>query len=197
MSDAEDYLDKSPAAGRMGKAAEYLVAASCILATGGELNVSTSLVDDEGVDLVFHRRGSSATLAVQVKARMSTGTQVQRGRLMAFVRSQTFQPRAGLDMLFVAVDVELGAIMTAWLIPSGAFGEMVTEPNSNGRFRFSASMKPDSQDRWSPFRLTAAELPKRVLARLAELEGGGRGRAAPGGRLARGPGTRASPCPGG
>jgi hypothetical protein len=170
MSDDEGYLDKSPAAARMGKAAEYLVAASCILATGGELNVSTSLVDDEGVDLVFHRRGSSVTLAVQVKARMSTGMQVQQGRLMAFVRSQTFQPRADLDMLFLAVDVELGAVMTAWLIPSGTFAEMVAEPNSRGRFRFAASMKPDSKDRWSPSRLTAAELPRRVLARLVELE---------------------------
>ncbi|MFI1334792.1 hypothetical protein ACH4U7_32730 [Streptomyces sp. NPDC020845] len=173
MSDGEDYLEKSPAAARMGKAAEYLVAASAILATGGELNVSTSLVDDEGVDLVFHRRGSSATLAVQVKARMSTGSQVQQGRLTAFVRSQTFQARIDLDMLFVAVDVERGAIMTAWLIPSGVFGDMVAKPNSKGRFRFSASMKPDSKDRWTPFRLTAGQLPKRVLARLAELETAG------------------------
>ncbi|MFF5703577.1 hypothetical protein ACFY7H_13875 [Streptomyces sp. NPDC012794] len=170
MSDDEDYVDKSPAAARMGKAAEYLVAASCILATGGELNVSTSLVDDEGVDLVFHRRGSSATLAVQVKARMSTGTQVQKSRLMAFVRSQTFQPRTNLDMLFIVVDVERGVITMAWLIPSGTFAEMVTEPNSKGRLTFSASMKPDSKDRWSQFRMPAAELSQRVLARLAELE---------------------------
>ncbi|MER7686797.1 hypothetical protein [Streptomyces sp. NPDC097610] len=151
-------------------AAEYLVAASAILATGGELNVSISLVDDEGVDLVLHRRGSSATPAVQVKARMSTGSQVRQGRLMAFVPAQTFQPRAGPDILFVAVDVERSAIVTAWLIPGGTFGEMVAEPSARGRFRFSASMKPDSNDRWTPFRLTAAELPQRVLARLAELE---------------------------
>lgn len=61
----------------MGKAAEHLVAAFCILTTRGELNVSTSLVDDEGVDLVFHRRNSTATLAVQVKARMSDSKRVQ------------------------------------------------------------------------------------------------------------------------
>ncbi|MFD6891750.1 hypothetical protein [Streptomyces sp. NPDC059957] len=78
------------------------------------------------------------------------------------MRSQTFQPRSNLNMLFVAVDVELGAIMTAWLIPCGTFGEMVTEPNSKGRFRFSASMKRDSKDRWSQFRLTAAEHKQRV-----------------------------------
>lgn len=48
LSDDAGFLEKSVVAGRMGKAAEYLVAASAILATGGELNVSASLVDDEG-----------------------------------------------------------------------------------------------------------------------------------------------------
>lgn len=38
------------------KAVEHLVAASCILISDLELNVSTSYVDDEEVDLVFHRR---------------------------------------------------------------------------------------------------------------------------------------------
>ena len=61
----------------MGKAVEYLVAAACILSTRGELNVSTSMVDDEGVDLVFHRRDNAATLAVQVKARMSDSKRVR------------------------------------------------------------------------------------------------------------------------
>jgi hypothetical protein len=74
--------------------------------------------------------------------------------------------------LFVAVNVEQGVIMKAWLIPSLAFAEMVPEPNSRGRFRFSASMKSASMDRWTPFRLEAAELPQRILTRLAELEEG-------------------------
>ena len=73
MTGTDAYLDKSPDAGRMGMAAEYLVAAVCILATRGRLNVSTSIVDDEGVDLVFHLRDSTATLAVQVKSRMMHG----------------------------------------------------------------------------------------------------------------------------
>ena len=51
-------------ANRMGKAAERLIAVFCIRTTRGALNVSTALVDDEGIDLVFHRRGSTATLAV-------------------------------------------------------------------------------------------------------------------------------------
>ena len=81
MDDEVDYGSKGPSAGRMGKATEYLVAATCILTTRGELNVSTSLVDDEGVDLVFNRRNSTSTLAVQVKARMSDSVRVASGGL--------------------------------------------------------------------------------------------------------------------
>ncbi len=114
MSD-EEYLDKSPDAGRMGKAVEHLVAASCIIATRGRLNVSTSLIDDEGVDLVFHRRNSSATLAVQVKSRMSDSKRVTSGGFVAFVRSQTFRPRSDLDLLFVAVDIKTGTYTHAGL----------------------------------------------------------------------------------
>ncbi|GAA4153894.1 hypothetical protein GCM10022286_00830 [Gryllotalpicola daejeonensis] len=169
MSDEDSYLTKSPDSGRMGKAAEFLVAAVCILGTRGQLNVSTSLVDDEGVDLVFHRRDSTATLAVQVKARMSDGAVVGRGRFMAFVRDATFRPRADLDMLFVLVDIERGAIDRAWLVPSVEFDAMKGSMTTNKTYRFSASLKADSADKWSPFRLSAAQLPSKIVERLGEL----------------------------
>jgi hypothetical protein len=149
----------------MGKAAELLVAAACILISRGELNASTSFVDDEGVDLVFHRRGRPTTLAVQVKSRTSDTVRVKDGGFMAFVRSATFTPRADLDMLFVAVDVDAGSLMTAWLVPS-VEGNMT----SNGTYRFRASLKPDTQDQWRPWRLTPAQLPGAVLRRLTELD---------------------------
>lgn len=63
MSD-DDYRLKSPDAGRMGKAAELLVAATCILQSRGRLNVSTSVIDDEGIDLAYHLRGHTTRLAV-------------------------------------------------------------------------------------------------------------------------------------
>jgi hypothetical protein len=166
----DDYLDKSPSAGRMGKAVEYLVAASCILATRGELNVSTSLVDDEGVDLVFNRRNGTATLAVQVKARMSDSKRVQSGSFVAFVRLQTFTPRPDLDLLFVAVDIERGAVMQAWLVPSQEFSHVVTTTSKSGRLRFGASMKPDAKDRWVKYRLGAQQLAPSILERLTELD---------------------------
>lgn len=153
----------------MGKAAELLIAASCILATRGELNVSTSLVDDEGVDLLFHRRASTATLAVQGKARMSDGAAISRGRFLASVRASTFTPRPDFDLLFVAVNAEHAAITTAWLVPSTDYATTSYGPSSRGRYRFSASLKTASQDQWTPYRLTPAELPTRVLDRLGQL----------------------------
>jgi hypothetical protein len=165
-----EYLDKAPDSARMGKAAELLVAASAILVTRGELNVSTSLVDDDGVDLVFHRRGHTATLAVQVKARMSDGVLATTGRVQANVRDATFRARPDLDMLFVVIDPAEGRIVTAWLVPSPRFAELVPTPNGKGRRVFSASSKPDAADRWHWYRVAAAELPVRVLTRLAALD---------------------------
>lgn len=170
--EGNDYTAKSADASRMGKAAEHLIAAFCILATRGVLNVSTSLVDDEGVDLVFHRRGSTATLAVQVKARMSDSKRVQSEEFFAFVRSQTFAPRPNLDMLFVAIDVVRGAVMKAWLIPSREYANTLDAPDSRGRYRFKASMKDESKDRWRRYRLEAQELPHAVLYRLENLAQG-------------------------
>jgi hypothetical protein len=101
---------------RIGKAVEHLVAASCILASGSKLNVSSAMVDDEGVDLVFHGRGGTATLAVQVKSRSTDTSVVQRRRFSADVRETNFTPHEDLYMLFVVVD-----LAEAQMIPSRSF----------------------------------------------------------------------------
>jgi hypothetical protein len=80
-------------AGRLGKAVEHLVAATCILTSGLELNVSTSFGDDEGVDLVFARRGHPKTLAVQVTSRRLGGSSMSKGTFRTQVRYATFAER--------------------------------------------------------------------------------------------------------
>jgi hypothetical protein len=74
-------------------------------------------------------------------------------------------------MLFVAIDIEQGRVMCAWLVPSPMFAKIVPAPNARGLRIFAASMKDASQDQWRPYRLTAAELAPRLLNRLAELDG--------------------------
>ena len=150
---------------RMGKAAEHLIAAACIIQSRARLNVSTSIVDDEGVDLVFHRRGWTATVAVQVKARFSDSKSLASGRFIQNVRTVALKPRADLYVLFVAVDVTMGSFDTCWLVPSREFAAMAGR-DSRGRYRFSASARPNSRDRWSGYRLSRVELPDRILAIL-------------------------------
>jgi hypothetical protein len=165
-----EHLNNRDAA-RKGKAVEHLVAASSMIASGFELNVSTSLVDDEGVDLVFHRRDSPVTLAVQIKSRSwSSGTMLRSSTFTAQVRDSTFVPRRDLYLLFVAVDSDFGDYGPVWLVPSGAFAERTTT-NSRRRRRFVASAKPASRDQWSEFRLERSELPGRILEVLTELGG--------------------------
>ena len=168
-SKGEGYLDKSPNAGRIGKAVEHLVAASCILASEAELNVSTSLVDDEGVDLVFHRRGGTSTLAVQVKSRGSDTSEVRRGRFAANVRSATFKVRPDLYMLFLVVDRPTAQLGPVWFIPSADFDELANT-TGKGMRRIAANMGPAADDRWLPYRMSFESLPHRILGVLDGFE---------------------------
>jgi hypothetical protein len=155
---------------RKGKAVEHLIAASSMISSDFELNVSTSLVDDEGVDLVFHRRDSSVTLAVQVKSRSWTSSaMLKSSKFTAQVRDATFGPRPALYLLFVAVDSHAGDYGPVWLVPSSALAER-TSPTSRGLRRFVASAKPASRDQWSDFRLERSQLPQRILAILRDLQ---------------------------
>jgi hypothetical protein len=113
---------KNASSARKGKAVEHLVAAICVLASRGELNTLTALVDDEGVDLSFKRRNGTQTLDVQVKSRFTDelGSRALReeGRFSADVRAETFRPRPDLFMLYLAVDADRAEIEAAWLVPS-------------------------------------------------------------------------------
>src|SRR3954453_8431417 len=145
---------KDERAARKGKAAEQLIAAVCVLATGTELNALTALVDDEGVDLAFKHRDGTRTLDVQVKARFSdeAGSKQlrEKGRLVAVVRAATFRVREDFWLLFAAVDARGGVVEKAWLVPSDRFDALAGHQVVRGqvRRRFSASVKQNSKDQW-------------------------------------------------
>jgi len=154
---------------RKGKAVEHLVAAYCVLGSKGELNAWTSVVDDEGVDLVFQQRERSETISVQVKCRLTTAKGLaQRQRFQTQVRSQTFRPRPDLFMLFVVADPERLDIGPIWLVPSDEF-KALSPVKSNGKHKFTASAKDGSEDRWSGFLVPKRELPSRLLTALRSI----------------------------
>ncbi len=154
--------------GRLGKAVEHLVAATCILTSDLSLNVSTSFVDDEGVDLVFARRGEQKTPAVQLKSRRISGTSMARGTFRAQVSESTFTPRDDLHMLYVAVDPAEGTFDLAWLVPSKVL-QTRSKVNPQGRRRFVASVSPTSNDQWSKFRCSRKELAGHILDAIDAL----------------------------
>lgn len=168
---------KNAGSARKGRATESLVAASCILATGGELNALTGLVDDEGVDITFKRRDGTRTLDVQVKSRFSDGAGSkllrEKGRFVADTRAATFRPRDDLYMLFVAVDAEKAEFGPVWLVPSLDLADkgMEINPKKTGKqVRFIASAKDASNDKWISYRMSKAELPQAILGQLKEME---------------------------
>lgn len=145
---------KDSSSARKGKAVEQLVAATCVLATGGELNALTALVDDEGVDIGFKRRNGTRVLDVQVKARFSDadGSKAlhEQGRFSSDVRLETFKPREDLYILYLAINGPKAEIEWAWLVPSLAFAdEAVTVNKPNGQhLRIVASAKEGTDDKW-------------------------------------------------
>jgi hypothetical protein len=126
------------------------------------------------VDLVFHARGSAATLAVQVRTRFTSSSTVSDGRISTEVRQQTFAVREDLSMLFVVVDDVEGRIVQVWLVPSRDFRDKAMRKESERKLRFSASTREDSADKWASYRLSPAQLPQRVLEVLEKLERTGR-----------------------
>jgi hypothetical protein len=169
-------ISKHAQASRKGRAVEQLIAAISVLATGGELNALTALVDDEGVDLSFKRRNGTRTLDVQVKARFSdeSGSKAlrDRGTFTSLVGEQTFRPRDDLYLLYVAVDGPRGAVEIAWLVPSRsleAHGKRVTI-NGQRKLKFAASAKQASKDKWRRYGLGPDEWPTRLLKAVKDLE---------------------------
>jgi hypothetical protein len=167
---------KDASSARKGKAVEQLVAAMCVLATGGELNALTALVDDEGVDIGFKRKNGTRVLDVQVKARFSDadGSKAlrEKGRFDGDVRLETFKPREDLYMLYLAIDGPAAEIEHAWLVPSTLLAEEGIVVNKRGKehVRIAASAKADTDDKWRPYRYTREEFPQKLLEVVAGLE---------------------------
>ena len=154
---------------RRGIAAESLVASMCVLGSDGELNVATSLVDDEGVDLVFYRSAGRPTLSVQVKSHFFNAPgELERRGAKALLNPGTFRARPDLYLLVLVVDQYEARIQTAWFVPSVEFSESKTGKNR----RFQASPDPDSGSPWADYLVndpSAGELVDRIMSALARL----------------------------
>jgi hypothetical protein len=152
---------------RKGKAAELLVAATCIIESEGKLNAWVSYVDDEGVDLIVQRKDSPRFVALQVKSRFATAATITRGQFITDLRQLTFAPRHDFYVLFVVVNHPPARIELCWLVPSMDLAARV-QPNRRGLYRFAASTGPQATGHWSHYRLAGGDLAAE-LVRVLEM----------------------------
>jgi len=154
-----------------GRAIEQLVAAHCVLASGGALNVSTPMYDDEGVDLVFSLRGQPATLAVQVKSRFSNSRRVRGGSFRMDVKKSTFKARSDLALIGVLYNEETHQVSATWVITSRQFSRLVRgQAHGPGKvWVMRTGLNGQKVDKWSHFRKGWAELPEFVVGLLKDL----------------------------
>ncbi len=160
-----------------GKSVEQLVAALCVLGSGGQLNVSTPVVDDDGVDLVFNLRGNPAMLVVQVKSRFASSKQVrEHGGFAAGIRRATFHARPELALLFVLYDdVERQDITAVWLVPATEFARLTANQSSTRSTLRLALSLAGNNNQWTPFRCDRRGLPRRIVEMLQQLNTNGGG----------------------
>jgi hypothetical protein len=155
----------------MGKAVEHLVASMCVLGTGGDLNAWTSIVDDEGVDVMLQRRNHPETLALQVKSRFTTAKGIaEKQRFHTQVRKATFKPKKELHMLFAVVDPSEVALKTIWIVPSLKFVK-AAPLSPHLKYKFVASAKPGSKDKWARYLVAPQNAPNHLLNLLKTLKG--------------------------
>lgn len=154
-----------------GRAIEQLVAAHCVLASGGALNVSTPMYDDEGVDLVFSLRGQPTTLAVQVKSRFSNSRRVRSGSFRMDVKKSTFKARPGLALIGVLYSEKTHQVSATWVIPSSQFWRLVRgQRHGVGKvWVMRTGLNEHKADKWSRFRKDWAQVPALVVGLLTDL----------------------------
>jgi len=86
----------------------------------------------------------------------------------ASIRKVSFRPREDMYLLLVVVDADAADFGPLWLIPSYEFDKRV-KANAKGLMPFRASVKAESKDQWSQYRLNKLDLPSKLLAILGEV----------------------------
>jgi hypothetical protein len=145
-----------------GKIAATLIGMTCAQGSNGEINFASPFVDDEGVDLIFFKRGGSGkALLVQVKSRTMQSKLLSRGTFRVQVRRASFKPRDGYYFIFVALDESgRGLRDTLWFIPSVDFETKLRGQKGEKVLVFQSRF--DSRDMWEEYRTNLEELPQRI-----------------------------------
>ena len=146
-----------------GKIAATLICMACAQGSNGEINFASPFVDDEGVDLIFFKKGGSGrAILAQVKSRTMQSKLLSQGTFRVQVRRASFKPREGCYFIFVALDASGKGLLNAlWFIPSLDFEKKLSGQTNKSVLVFQS--KFTSKDMWEDYRISLDELPQRIL----------------------------------
>ena len=145
-----------------GKIAATLVGMACAQGSNGQINFASPFVDDEGVDLIFFKRGGSGkAILTQVKSRAMQSRLLSQGTYRVQVRRASFKAREGYYFIFVAFDQLRKQLSdTLWFIPSTDFERKLSGQKNEKVLVFQSRF--DSKDMWVEYRTSLEELPQRI-----------------------------------
>lgn len=145
-----------------GKIAATLVGMACAQGSNGQINFASPFVDDEGVDLIFFKRGGSGkTILAQVKSRTVQSRLLSQGTYRVQVRKASFKAREGYYFIFVAFDQLRKQLSdTLWFIPSTGFERKLSGQKNEKVLVFQSRF--NSNDMWVEYRVSLEELPQRI-----------------------------------
>ena len=145
-----------------GAIGESIVAIQLILESGGRLSPFEPLADDDGIDLLIYDKKTGYAAPLQVKTR--TTTVRRHPNIVHFqVRRATFSSNTGGFVLAVLLNPDQANVRRAWLIPMNCLPGIAS--TTTNTFAIRPSMKMNSRDKYTPFRLQdIAEVAKRLIA---------------------------------
>src|SRR5438128_1607030 len=161
---------------QQGIITEFLFIVLTILGSDGALEVARQATDDDRRDADVHRRGDFIlNLAFQIKSAIALRHQYAADMLhIRFsVRQSRLVSHPNFYYFFAHLDtVAMRLGDSVFIVPSVEVHKHAM-PNLHGdtwQFQFEASLDPKSRDRWVPYRVSALEIGKWILAIIADLE---------------------------
>lgn len=147
-----------------GRLTEESVAWQLMAHSAGRLTPFRPNVDDDGIDLVLFDKPTGVCLPIQIKGWHVPPSQV--GTIQFDVRRSTFRPVPN-GFLLTVWETKVGMTEMAWLVPLDRVHEVARSYPE--KFSLSPSTKPESADRYTPWRcLGMDEVCRRLIDHICQ-----------------------------
>lgn len=151
-----------------GRAAEWLVAASATLGSGGLIEVFFPATDDDHTDMVLALKGLGPRVLVQVKGIFSLDSRGRANARMTYYDSKVIERP---NFWYVIVLIAASQISHAWLVPGTEFNKRAQRTDyAKGGTQLNFQGQLTGHDKWADFAVEPLQLGGRlgdVMQRVA------------------------------